>query len=57
MLQPVNSFADWYWDCAAWTFVNLWFLPHQLPSMHGEADKWASQLCLNGIKSKSKKTL
>ncbi len=51
MLQPVNSYADWWWDCAAWSMLNLWYLPHQTPAMYSDLDRWVSQFSLNGIKS------
>jgi len=51
--QQVNSFADWYWDCAAWSLLNTWFAPFQIPSLHGDVDKWVSQFTLNGVKAGS----
>lgn len=51
--EPVDMLANWYWDCMAYTFLNLWFLPHRIPSLHSDADKWVSQFTLNGIKSTS----
>jgi hypothetical protein len=51
MLQPVNSYADWWWDCAAWSMLNLWYLPHQTPAMYSDLDQWISQFSLNGAKS------
>jgi hypothetical protein len=50
MLQPVNSYADWYWDSAAWSMLNLWYMPFRMPDMFSDADRWASQFTLNGIK-------
>jgi hypothetical protein len=51
LLQPVNSYADWWWDCTAWTFLNLYYLPYRIPSIHSDVDRWVSQFSLNGIKS------
>jgi hypothetical protein len=51
--QHLNSYADWYWDCWAWSLLNTWFVPFQIPSLHGDVDKWISQFTLNGIKAGS----
>lgn len=53
MREPLDNYVNWYWDCAAYTFLNLWFLPHRIPGIHSEADRWVSQFTLNGIKSSS----
>lgn len=49
--QPLDTYVNWWWDSAAWTFINLWYLPYRMPSIHSEADKWVSQFTLNGIKA------
>jgi hypothetical protein len=51
--QQVNSWANWYWDSTAWTFLNLWYMPHQIPGLYSDTDKWISQFSLNGIKATS----
>jgi hypothetical protein len=49
--EPLDNYVNWYWDCAAWSLLNTWFVPFRMPSMHSEADKWVSQFTLNGIKA------
>jgi hypothetical protein len=49
----LNSYVDWYWDCAAWTYLNLWFVPFRMPELYSDTDRWVSQFSLNGIKSSS----
>jgi hypothetical protein len=51
--QHLNSYVNWYWDCVAWSLLNAWFGPFQIPGLHGEADKWVSQFTLNGVKAGS----
>lgn len=51
--EPLDNYVNWYWDCASYTFLNLWFLPYRVPSIHSDVDKWVSQFTLNGIKSTS----
>ncbi len=51
--QPIDNYANWYWDCVAHTFLNLWFLPYRMPGIHSDVDKWVSQFTLNGIKATS----
>jgi gliding motility-associated-like protein len=50
-LQPMDAYANWWMDCATWTYLNLWFLPHRMPGLHSDVDKFVSQFTLNGIKS------
>jgi squalene cyclase len=49
--QPLDAYVNWWWDCTAYTFLNLYFLPYRMPGIHSEADKWVSQFTLNGIKA------
>lgn len=49
--RPVDDYANWYWDCTAYTFVNLWFMPYRIPGLYSDTDKWVSQFTLNGIKA------
>lgn len=49
--QPLDTYMNWYFDCVGWTFLNLWYLPHRMPSIHSDVDKWVSQFSLNGIKA------
>jgi len=49
--QPMNNYVNWWWDCTAYTFLNLWFLPYRMPSIHSDVDKFVSQFTLNGIKA------
>jgi hypothetical protein len=51
MREPMDLYANWYWDCATWTFLNFWFLPHRMPGLHSDVDKFVSQFTLNGIKA------
>ena len=51
MRQPMDAYVNWYLDCATWTFLNLWFLPHRMPGPHSDVDKFVSQFTLNGIKA------
>ena len=51
MRQPMDAYVNWYLDCTTWTFLNLWFLPHRMPGLHSDVDKFVSQFTLNGIKS------
>ena len=52
-LEPLDMMVNWYWDCATYTFLNLWYMPHRIPGLYSDADKWVSQFTLNGIKSTS----
>ena len=47
----LNDHANWWVDCATWTYLNLWFLPHRMPGLHSDVDKFVSQFTLNGIKA------
>lgn len=49
--QPLNTYANWYFDCINWTFLNLWYLPYRMPGVYSDVDKWVSQFTLNGIKA------
>ena len=49
--QPIDAYVNWWLDCTVWTCVNLWFLPHCMPGLHSDVDKFVSQLTLNGIRS------
>jgi hypothetical protein len=49
--QPLDGYINWYWDSTAWTFLNFWYLPHRMPQLHSDADKWVSQFTLNGIRA------
>lgn len=49
--QPLDNYVNWYWDCAAWTLLNLWYIPFRMPELHSDTDKWVSQFTLNGIKA------
>jgi hypothetical protein len=51
MRQPMDAYVNWYLDCATWTYLNLWFLPHRMPGLHSDVDKFVSQFTLNGIKA------
>jgi hypothetical protein len=50
MLQPANRYLDWCWDNSVYTLLNAWYMPFRMPEMFSEADRWASQFTLNGIK-------
>ena len=47
----LNDHVNWWVDCATWTYLNLWFLPHRMPGLHSDVDKFVSQFTLNGIKA------
>ena len=49
--EPLDAYVNWWMDCATWTYLNLWFLPHRMPGIHSDVDKFVSQFTLNGIKS------
>jgi len=49
--QPVDNYVNWWIDSWTWTYLNLWFLPHRMPGLHSDVDKFVSQFTLNGIKS------
>jgi len=49
--KPVDQYINWYSDCVSWTFLNLFYLPYRMPSIHSDVDKWVSQFTLNGIKT------
>jgi hypothetical protein len=51
MREPLDNYVNWYWDCAAYSFLNLWFMPYRMPGIHSDVDKFVSQFSLNGIKS------
>ena len=51
MRRPMDAYVNWSLDCATWTFLNLWFLPHRMPGLHSDVDKFVSQFTLNGIKA------
>ncbi len=49
--QPLDNYVNWYWDCVAHTFLNIWFIPFRMPELHSDVDKFVSQFSLNGIKA------
>lgn len=49
--QPLDVYVNWWWDSAAWTLLNMYYLPYRMPGIHSDVDKWVSQFTLNGIKS------
>jgi hypothetical protein len=51
MRQPMDAYVNWYLDCATWAYLNLWYLPHRMPGLHSDVDKFVSQFTLNGIKA------
>ena len=51
--QPADTWVNWYWDCAAWSLSNFWYIPFRMPSIHSDVDRWVSQFTLNGIKATS----
>jgi hypothetical protein len=51
MRQPWDAYANWYLDSVTWSCLNLCFLPHRMPGIHSDVDKFVSQFTLNGIKS------
>lgn len=49
--QPADAWVNWYWDCAAWSLLNTWYIPFRMPGIHSDVDRWVSQFTLNGIKA------
>jgi len=41
---------NWYIDYYTWLLLQWYFLPYRIPSIHSDADKWVSQVSLNGVR-------
>jgi len=51
VLQPVNSYCNWMFDCWVYTFLNLWYMPSRLPEVQSETNRWLTHVTMNGIKA------
>lgn len=49
--RPMDTWINWYCDCATWSCLNFWYLPYRMPEIHSDVDKFVSQFSLNGIKA------